>query len=230
MYGRNIFLRNGALEFSGMPPVEPAFRRLKDMQSLFLDASAEDDDEILYIMYRNVILPEHRSVFQGMNLRYDVTVMPVKFIGMEFVKTCGHFHPGGYPEIYEVLEGECHFLLQKEGDFVVIRAGEGDVVVFPGEYGHVTTNPHGRTLVLANIVSGAFASDYSLYGKLKGAAYYDTTGGFVKNPNYGDVKMRSAKPNGASLGPDIYNVFMKSPEKFAFLSKPENIPEEFLAL
>jgi|GEM_PF-2282682 glucose-6-phosphate isomerase len=40
-------------------------------------------------------------------------------MGLEFVKTCGHYHPPvnpklryTYPEMYEVLEGDAHYLLQ----------------------------------------------------------------------------------------------------------------------
>ena len=221
MYNKHVFLKGDSLSFEGMQEVKPTFRLLKDMKGLFQDPSMDDDGEILYSMYRNVVMPEHKPLFDKMGLRYDLTILPVKFIGREFVKTFGHFHPGGFPEVYQVLEGKCHFLLQTEKDFVLIRAEKGDIVVFPGDYGHVTTNPHGKALVMANIVSNAFTSDYGMYERLRGAAYYDTTGGFVKNPSYAEVpEIREALPNGSELGTDIYEAFVQDPEKFAFLSDP----------
>jgi glucose-6-phosphate isomerase len=229
MYNTHVLLKNNVLEFRGMPEVKPTFRLLKDMKTLFQDASIDDEDEVLYAMYRNVILPEHAQLFASMNLRHDITVIPVKFVGMEYVKTAGHFHPGGFPEIYQVLEGECRFLLQSDDDFVVVRAKQGDVIVIPGKYGHVMTNPHGKVLVTSNIVSDAFKSDYSLYQRLRGAAYYDTTGTFVPNPNYPEVpELRFAKPNGAAFGPSIYDAFVQNPGKFAFLTDPGQ--KEFLDL
>jgi len=42
--------------------------------------------------------------------------------------------------------------------------GDGDTVFIPPGYGHVTINPSDhRTLVMANVVSNAFLSEYRLY-------------------------------------------------------------------
>jgi len=86
-------------------------------------------------------------------LRYDITIIPPNKLGMEFVKTAGHYHPflpGSkmtYPELYEVLEGEAHYLLQRREqergteritDVVVVKAKKGDKVIIPPNYGHVT--------------------------------------------------------------------------------------------
>ncbi|MDI6721360.1 MAG: glucose-6-phosphate isomerase family protein [Candidatus Aenigmarchaeota archaeon] len=236
MYNTHVFLKNDMLEFRDISPVIPALRLLKDMKALFMDPSMDDDDEMLYAMYRNVVLPEHKGLFERMHLRHDITVIPVKFIGMEYVKTFGHYHPNGFPEIYEVLEGECCFLLQKRGpdgsikDFIVIRAKKGNVIVIPPGYGHVTVNHYGKTLVMANIVSDKFDSDYLPYIELKGAAYYHTTGGFIRNPAYKSVpEIRFLQPNGSVFG-NIYESFVKNPEKFAFLSEPEKALEEFMNL
>ena len=58
---------------------------------------------------------------------YDLTVIPSRDLCGEWVKTKGHYHPKnpagtGYPEIYEVIEGEVHYLLQsrKLDDVVLI--------------------------------------------------------------------------------------------------------------
>jgi glucose-6-phosphate isomerase len=127
------------------------------------------------------------------NLRYDLTVIPPRDLCGEWVKTKGHYHPDtpagvGYPEIYEVLEGSAHYLLQSRGldDIVMIEAREGDLVIIPPGYGHITINPaRDTTLVMANIVSTAFESEYAEYETLHGAAYYEfSSGERKKNPHY----------------------------------------------
>ena len=97
----------------------------------------------------------------------------------------------GYPELYEVLEGIAHFLLQTNAldDVVLIEARKGDIVVIPPGYGHVTINPTlVETLIMANLVSTAFSSDYTWYDTMHGAAYYELVGGDVsKNPAYPEI-------------------------------------------
>ena len=105
-----------------------------------------------YYMFRDVYYSkkDHETIKEH-GLRFDITVIPPKKIGKEFIKTFGHYHPPAednlsYTEIYEVLKGEAIYLLQKvEGDKVVdvvaVEAGEGDKVIIPPNYGHVTINP-----------------------------------------------------------------------------------------
>ena len=116
---------------------------------------------------RKMIVPGWRQ----RGLRFDITVIPPQTLCGEYIKTKGHYHPAdpygnGYPEIYEVLEGEAHYLIQTAdcSDVVLIAAGAGDVVVVPSGYGHVTINPSKKlVLEMANIVSSRFSSDYHGY-------------------------------------------------------------------
>ncbi len=52
----------------------------------------------------------------------------------------------------------------------------------------MTINPE-EELVMANLVSSEFSSNYAPYADLKGAAYYEMEGGgaLVKNPRYPDA-------------------------------------------
>ena len=60
----------------------------------------------------------------------------------------------------------------------MISARAGDLVIIPPEYGHVSINPsRDTTLVMANIVSTAFESEYGEYEKYHGAAYYVMSAG-----------------------------------------------------
>lgn len=90
-----------------------------------------------------------------------------------------------------MIDGIAHFLLQKRtlDDIVLVEAEKGDIVLIPSGYGHVTINPsQDKTLVLANLVSTAFVSEYSIYETMHGAAYYELTGNnLVRNPHYPQV-------------------------------------------
>jgi glucose-6-phosphate isomerase len=79
-----------------------------------------------------------RSWLTRQQIRFDSTVIPPREICGEFIKTKGHFHPDnpsgtGYPEIYEVLAGEAHYLIQNQdcSDVVMIMARTGEIVDVP---------------------------------------------------------------------------------------------------
>jgi len=101
-------------------------------------------------------------------------------------------HAGtGYPELYEVVEGVAHFLLQKKTleHIILVKAAKGDIVLISPGYGHVTINPsEEETLVMANLVSTAFESEYAFYENMHGAAWYELVGNIlVRNSHYTDV-------------------------------------------
>lgn len=181
----------------------PDIRFFHDMKDFVYDekwfASAPNFE--VYYMYRGLAKDANdRNVMAGNNLRYDITVMPSQMLGIEFPKTIGHEHavvPGTdltYTEIYEVLEGEAHYLLQKfeaprayarassfqnlkdkNGrivDIYVVITKKGEKCVIPPNYGHVTINASGKELIMANWVEANFKSDYSLFQKNRSAGYY----------------------------------------------------------
>jgi glucose-6-phosphate isomerase len=172
---------------------QPSVRTIDQMRPVLADAGCACEAP-LYFMYRDLARSDADwRWLHDHHLRYDLTVIPPRDLCGEFVKTKGHYHPDtpqgiGYPEIYEVMEGSVHYLLQSRPlhDVVLISADEGDIVIIPPGYGHVSINPSfDRTLVMANIVSTAFESEYGEYETLHGAAYYEMTdGNLVKNPHY----------------------------------------------
>jgi glucose-6-phosphate isomerase, archaeal len=150
----------------------------------------------IYYMYRDVARSdEDRRWMASQHVRYDITRIPPGLFCNEFVKTKGHYHPASpsgvpYPEVYEVMSGRAHYLLQRPdlSDAALIEAEAGTVVLIPPGYGHVTINPDERELVMANLVSSSFSSDYKPYEELRGAAYYELADrGFVPNPAYPSV-------------------------------------------
>ncbi len=173
----------------------PDIRHLNDMKEVLYDkewAKTASNYE-LYYMYRG--LKEEND------LRYDITVIPARMLGKEFVKTKGHYHHQERGELYIVLEGEGIFLLQKqEGEKIVdtyyIKGKKGDFIPIPPQYGHITINPSKKDLKMANWVSKKCESDYSEIGQKKGGCYYYLESGWTKNKNYKEVpNLYSKEPN-----------------------------------
>jgi glucose-6-phosphate isomerase len=171
----------------------PSVRTIAEMRPVLANPSCEGSAP-LYFMYRDLAKSDvDRQWLRSYNLRYDLTVIPPCTLCGEWVKTKGHYHPKnsagiGYPEVYEVLDGEAKYLLQSRrlDDVVLISAHAGDIVIIPPDYGHISINPStDKTLAMANIVSTAFESEYGEYETLHGAAYYAMSNGSLrKNPHY----------------------------------------------
>jgi glucose-6-phosphate isomerase, archaeal len=162
-----------------MEEIKPEIRYLSDMKDVLMD-NKETTDSPLYYMYR--------GIKEDNGLRYDITVIPPKLINEEFVKTKGHYHTTNHGELYIVLKGEGIFLMQNETDTYFVRAKEGQVIIIESGYAHITINPSlDTTLEMANWVSKECQSNYKPIQENKGAFYYYTTKGWIKNQNYKQV-------------------------------------------
>ena len=228
------------LRFGGRV-VEPQVRTIGDLKDVFYDPGAisEPAKTPMYYMYRNLSLSrEDSAAMKEENVRYDITVIPPRMIGSEYAKTLGHYHPlikgagVSYPELYEVLEGSAHYLLQKlEGqnvtDAVVVEAGKGDKVLIPPQYGHITINPAGKELRMANLVSSGFSSIYEPIAEKRGGAYFELTGGFRRNERYGKVadlrvvRAKNIPELGLKRSEEIYSLVRKDVKKLGFLNRPQ---------
>jgi len=229
----------------GLP--EPSSRTAADMENvLAVRPSNQNPKSELYFMYRDLYKTHgDRLWLEKYHLRYDITRIPPGIINGEYVKTKGHYHPCNkngvpYPEVYEVLSGYAYYLLQKRDhtDVIVLPARAGDVVLIPPGYGHVTINPAKEELVMANLVSNDFASEYGEINEMHGAAYYYMKkDGWVFNEAYGKrIPMHIILPKpipelGLVSGRSLYDMVggldtlavMNHPEDF------EDIIDEFFA-
>lgn len=237
------------MEF-GLERVKANVRMLFDMKDVIYDLewlSGTDNIE-LYYMYRDLSLSKKDSLtMKEHGLRYDITVIPPRMLGCEYVKTAGHYHPFvpgmvvTYPEIYEVLGGEAHYLLQKQGvegieDVILIKAGTGDKVIIPPGYGHLTINASNKILKMANWVARDFESIYSPIKEKRGGAYFYLEDGMTKNIHYEHVpEIRFLEPAnlrkiGLQKHKEMYGL-VKDIEKLEFLTKPhehKGFFEEFI--
>ncbi len=230
----------GALRL-GPRAVVPAKRLLDDLKPVLgFPDRVSDPGAAAYFMYRGAHLPEHEPLFEEAGLRFDITVIPPRVLGEEYIKTKGHYHsqaPDGlnYPEVYQVLQGKAVLLLQKPGndpgeveDLIAVRAFPGDAIVIPPGYGHVTINPCRETLVMANLIASECRSDYGPFVKLRGASFYLTTSGFVRNRLYSRSPPPRVVDARAPMGFDgplsIYELFVRRPGAWAFLTRPSALP------
>lgn len=228
------------LEF-GAKKVKPTVRMLYDMKDVIYDREwlAGIDNFELYYMYRDLSLSRKDALTIKENgLRYDITVIPPCMLGREYIKTAGHYHPRvpgasiTFPEIYEVLSGEAHYVMQKleNGilrDVILVKAKQGDKVVIPPDYGHLTVNASKKTLKMANWVADDFDSIYSPIKEKGGGAYFFLEEGIVKNPGYDNIpELRILPPSnlnsiGLSRNKEMYGL-VKDIEKLDFLKKPQD--------
>ncbi len=231
---------------------EPGVRKIDELRPVLMEPDCQGP-EIVYFMYRDIHLrgQEHMRAERG--LRYDISTFTGQMLGREYFKTYGHYHPYiqwryplSWPEVYEILYGRAIFLVQKVDDIyrdpfyikvediIAIPAQEGDKVIMPPNYGHVTINPDPtRPLVMANWVCDWFSSYYESVKEARGFAYYYVQGDggepqWVPNRTYRQPlpELRHAKPLpapeiGLEAGKPMYTAAIENPDKFEWVCRPQ---------
>ncbi|MEA3558206.1 MAG: glucose-6-phosphate isomerase, partial [Candidatus Thermoplasmatota archaeon] len=77
-------------------------------------------------------------------------------------------------------------------------------------------------LKMANLVARDFSSLYQPLQEKQGAAYFELTNGWVKNQAYKRVPELRIQSPCQLFSPDLYCQFQADPEKFAFLTAPQD--------
>lgn len=229
---------------------QPDIRRRGDMIEVLYDEQAAELED-LYYMYRGVSLSGDEAVIENKGLRYDITVISPGTLGREYVKTAGHYHPEKpgtgvtYPEVYEVLHGRAHYLLQQTNpersdalkSVILIAAKPGDKVLIPPRYGHITINPGDDYLIMSNWVAREFSSVYDPIREMGGGAYFELRSedgpDFIANKKYRSLPQLQRCPVtpvpqlNLITGLPLYRVFKENSEAFNFLLEPENYKDIF---
>lgn len=222
----------------GITKVTPAVRDLKNMREVLVQKDLTSPKE-LYYMYRDLHKVKDEADIRKNKLRYDVTIIRHDRLGNEYMKTAGHYHPGDFGELYEVLYGSGWCMMQKANkkdhrvieDVILMKAKAGDKIVIPPRYGHILINVGNEPLVTSNWVSSEFSSEYDLYKKSCGAAYFvfedNKIERFEVNPYYAHVsKMRVGYPAkeinnfGLKAGEPMYPLLYNDVKKLVFLNSP----------
>ena len=179
---------------------------------VFDPAGLEKLKDPVYLMYRGVnsLDFEFKSLEKEYGVRYDLTLIKSGLIGLSYVRTIGHYHPNNYSEIYEVIRGKAAFVLQSKDlkRMILVTASEGEAVIIPRGFGHQTVNIGEGLLLIGNLVYGGFKSDYSVYKKHRGGAFYLNKIGkkteIMINTNYRiplAMFPKIEKINGIKIGP-----------------------------
>jgi glucose-6-phosphate isomerase len=225
-------------------PRTPAVRTIEQMQEVLADPSVSSPKE-LYYMYRDVYCTKDHNTIQEHKMRFDVTVIKPGMLGKEFMKTAGHYHPGSYPELYEVVYGEALCLQQKADknnpkvikEVIVVKAKQGQKIICLPNFGHILINISQKPLITSNWVSAEFSSEYDLYKKAQGAAYYALSDkgniSWQKNKFYTEVpKITFLTPGddiaqfGLKTGVPMYSLVRGGLKKIDFLNNPNNYKYE----
>jgi oxalate decarboxylase/phosphoglucose isomerase-like protein (cupin superfamily) len=151
----------------------------------------------------------HYYMIRGGKDQRNVTVWEPGTVGVEYIKTFGHYHVGDLEETYWVVEGEGVLLQQKlsgedpskVAEFKAQIVKAGDNIHIPSGYGHLVANTGSTFLVSvddspvdfteADPVSLPGHADYAKVEQMHGFAYYivekDGRPALVKNPHYSEV-------------------------------------------
>ncbi len=237
----NNCLMSDAIE---IPEVD--IRTIEQAQDVLMEKVSQPKE--LYYIYRGLSRHADLEIFKEHNVRYDITVIPAQKIGKEFNKTIGHYHPNvpgsdvSYTEIYEVLHGKVHWLLQKVDfekepqevlDVFLVEAYHGDKVVIPPGFGHISINPGEETLVMANIQASNFEAIYQPVAMAGGGVFFETEKGFLKNKKYKNkfkpvlIKAKKYEGFGFAYHKPMYDSLILHPEAFEFLTRPQKYLKEF---
>jgi glucose-6-phosphate isomerase len=233
----------------GIMPVKADIRTLEQMREVLFNPESQEPKE-LYYMYRGVFLPRDQEKAKKYNLRFDITILRPGKVGEEYIKTAGHYHPlkkgqkTTYPEVYEVLNGQAHYLFQRFGkdfddieDVILVKAKPGQKVIVPPNYGHITINAGSEPLVMSNWVAQDFSSTYEGIKKMGGGAYFIVEEAekefFAPNIRYSQIpplkelKAKEMPSWGLVWDKPMYISCLNDPQRFRFLTHPEEFLEEF---
>jgi glucose-6-phosphate isomerase, archaeal len=206
-----------------------------------------DEDRVMYYYTGGLWLAEDEAAWKEADVIYGLVVIPPGTFGNEFVKSSGQYHPlcngnrQATPEIYSVLHGTGHFLLQKSSppydvieDAVLVEVQAGETFVVPPDYGHLQINPTAVPLVFSYAVMDGMKGVYEPFRQRRGAIYYEMADGperFVFNRHYpSEVPLRFVKAaemrQMTLLAPACtYQTVRDNLPHLRFLTDPTQFPE-----
>jgi len=191
-------------------------------------------------------------IFDQFRLTYSLVLMPPGKVGVEYVKTHGHYHsaiPGvhaGYPEVYTHLYGSLYLLLQRRKDALSDQLDDcvlypmipGQSITIPPGYAHIVINPSNQPGLMAGLYSRDSIHDYKPVDEMAGAAYYviEQNGQetIIANPRYTQappIRLMTDLGGTAFAPPEpgipLWQSFVCDPTRYAFLFDPHACKNQF---
>ena len=220
-------------------------RKLHDLDAVWANR-VEDEDRVIYRYTSGLHLNGDASVWGAANVIYGIVVFPPGVFGGEYVKSSGQYHPPippsnlATPEIYAVLSGVGHFLLQKASppydrieDVVIVEVQAGESFVVPPDYGHLQINASSEPLVFSYAVRDGMKGQYDPFKARRGAVYYMMANGgshYQFNPRYGaELPLRVLRAADLCQLPGLnrnvtYQAIRDRLPELAFLADPTRFP------
>jgi glucose-6-phosphate isomerase len=251
-----------ALDDSGLLVLGPGVmvdehkeRLLDALTPVALDPEAcRGSREVAYYMDNGVYHQDDADRLADLPLRYELTLIPPRRLGREFVKTFGHVHHPeprsgmAWAEVCEVLVGTAHFLLHTldlEGPGAskafYVEATVGQKIVIPPDLDHLTINPGPEPLLFSDVIALGVTGDYDRYRATRGGAYLEVAESgqprFIPNPSYREVaplrkiELGDYPELGLAGDEPLYTAFVRTRgEKWPFLPDPSRFWATFPGL
>jgi glucose-6-phosphate isomerase len=220
-------------------------RKLYDLDTVWAN-EVLDENRVIYRYTSGLWLPGDGELWRNAGAGYGIVFFLPGVFGGEYVKSSGQYHaiaPSqrvATPEIYTVLVGRGHFMLQRSTppyeailDAVLVEVNAGETFVVPPDYGHLQINPTNGPLVFSYTVAHPLVSNYEPYRQRRGAIYYEMAADparFVFNSHYPRrVPLRIIQAEHLRQIPfltgkiDYHRIKACLPE-LLFLSRPEEFP------
>jgi glucose-6-phosphate isomerase len=175
-------------------------RKLHDLDAVWANP-VRDEERVIYRYTAGLHLQGDAAVWTAANVIYGIVIFGPGVFAGEYVKSSGQYHPPtppsnqATPEIYTVLSGVGHFLLQKASppyttieDVVLVEVRAGESFVVPPDYGHLQINPGPEPLVFSYVVMDGMKGVYDPFKEKGGALYFEMANEqkrYVLNPRYG---------------------------------------------
>jgi len=220
-------------------------RKLHDLDDVWANP-IKDEDRIIYRYTSGLYLPGDGQIWAVANVVYGIVIFSPGTFGGEYVKSSGQYHPPvppsnmAPPEIYSVLSGVGHFLLQKSRppyneieDVVLVEVRAGETFVVPPDYGHLQINPSPEPLVFSYVVMDGLKGCYEPFKLRRGAAYYEMAAGdsrYIFNARYGaPLPLRMLRAADLAQLPFLsgkvtYQVVRDHLSELVFLNDPAQFP------
>lgn len=221
-------------------------RRVRDHDPVWA-CPVPDEDRQIYYYTAGLWLADDEAAWRQARAIYGIVVIPPGIFGGEYVKSGGQYHPlcGGNrqatPEIYTVLHGTGHFLLQKAAppydvieDAMLVEVQAGETFVVPPDYGHLQINPAAEPLVFSYAVMDGMKGVYAPFRERRGAIYYEMAEGperFVFNRRYpSEIPLRFVRASEMCQvplldSPCTYQTIRDHLPQLRFLTDPTWFPE-----
>ena len=227
----------------------PTFRTrtLHELEPVWANG-ADGEDKVIYRYSSPLCFLDDADVWKRAGVGYGIVYFPPGVYGGEYVKSSGQYHailPGhtmAAPEIYTVLVGQGHFMLQRSTppydeitDAVLVNVNAGETFIVPPDYGHLQINPTDGPLVFSYTVMHPLTSNYEPYRRFRGAIHYEMADGperFVFNARYPQrvplrivqaAKLRQFTLAGKKAD---YAEIRRCLPNLGFLTRPQEFPAE----